>query len=182
MRPPSAVSPAAACAAPFPRGVSPSRLAGQHLHDRAGRIELGEVEIGRRDAGRSVGRRGCALRRDERRHVVGHLVDLVRALVEEAAPAHQRIGSARRLRHLLRAHDQADRAVAARRHLVEPERLDDRPRGQHLVQRQRLLELGDRVERGVAPVLDGDTCQLGPRGADARACSARHPSRTRRSG
>src|SRR5262245_19339444 len=77
-----------------------------------------------------------------------------------------RIRPARSLRHLLRTNHEADRAVAARGHLVKAQRLHDRAGGEHFLEAQLFLELGDRIERGVAPVLDGDARQLRPSGAE----------------
>ena len=60
---------------------------------------------------------------------------------------------------LVDQHD-AGRTIAARRHLVEPERFDDRPLRQHFFQRDRLPKLRDRVHRRVPPVLDRDSRKL----------------------
>jgi len=134
------------------------------LHDGAGCIELCEVEIGRGDACLAVGGGAGGLCRCEQGHVARHLIDLVRTLVAEAAPAHQRMRPTRRLRHVLGANDEAHGPVAAWRHFVESERLDDRPGGQDVIQGQRATQLCDGVQRGVTPVLHRDTGNFRPCG------------------
>ena len=60
----------------------------------------------------------------------------------EGASSHDNVRPAKSPRIIFAGDDHAGGPVAARRNFVQAERLDDRPLGQHLLQRDRLAKLG----------------------------------------
>src|SRR6266702_4473699 len=109
----------------MPTGNEAQCLTDQNLHDGARCIEFGEVDVRRCYSGLNKRFVSCLRSRYERDHVVRNFADLMRSFVEKASSPYSDVRSFRSARYVLLCENETHRAIAARRHLIEPERVNN---------------------------------------------------------
>src|SRR6266702_3505806 len=150
----------------MPTGNEAQCLTDQNLHDGARCIEFGEVDVRRCYSGLNKRFVSCLRSRYERDHVVRNFADLMRSFVEKASSPYSDVRSFRSARYVLLCENETHRAIAARRHLIEPERVNNGALRQNFLKRDRFAKLRYWVERGMVPVLDRHAGELLSRGLE----------------